>query len=227
MAKKDNTKKKRKVGIFEDRKNYLIFCEGEKTEPDYFKGFKAEIDTNTVYKDLINIKCISPGKTTKELISYAKKYIKDNKIKGYDVWCVYDKDDFKSDDFDNAQTMCNSLNEKRGNSFNSAWSNQCFEYWYILHFNYYDSNNHRAYYIDFLTKKFKKIGLNKYEKNNPDNYSIMKEYGNPKKAIGFAKRRIAECNNVSPSKCAPATTVYKLVEELSKYLPDEDKEKFI
>ena len=46
------------------------------------------------------------------------------------VWVVFDKDDF--DDFDEAVALA----EKYG--FKVAWSNQSFEYWLYLHFNYSD-----------------------------------------------------------------------------------------
>jgi hypothetical protein len=35
------------------------------------------------------------------------------------------------------------------------------------------------------------------------------------------------CVNLTPSKSAPATKVHCLVEELAKYLPDKEKERYL
>ena len=49
--------------------------------------------------------------------------------KHYDqIWCVFDKDDFSDNDFNYAIHLANKLN------FYTAYSNQAFEYWLILHF---------------------------------------------------------------------------------------------
>ncbi|MCX4379419.1 MAG: RloB domain-containing protein [Lachnospiraceae bacterium] len=37
--------------------------------------------------------------------------------------------------------------------YHAAWSNECIEFWFILHFAYYTSNNHRSEYIKFLSLK--------------------------------------------------------------------------
>ena len=52
---------RRKVNFKPKRKNYLIVCEGEKTEPNYFKSLKSSlpkgvlevIDFRIIEKDLI------------------------------------------------------------------------------------------------------------------------------------------------------------------------------
>jgi len=38
------------------------------------------------------------------------------------------------------------------------------EFLFLLNFAYYTSNNHRYEYIEFLSKKFKKLGFGAYEK---------------------------------------------------------------
>ena len=41
--------------------------------------------------------------------------------------------------------------------YHVAWSNECIEFWFILHFDYYTANNHRTEYISFLNNKFQEL----------------------------------------------------------------------
>lgn len=66
-----------------------------------------------------------------------------------------------------------------------------------------------------------------YVKNDKGIYSFLLEYGNPKQAIKFARRKLDENNGKLPSQIAPGTNVFALVEELAKYLPDGQRDKFI
>ena len=72
--------------------------------------------------------------------------------------------------------------------YHTAWSNECIEFWFLLHFAYYTANNHRTEYIAFLNDKFKELGIGKYQKNMQNIFEILMEYGNPKLAIRYAKR---------------------------------------
>ena len=111
--------------------------------------------------------------------------------------------------------------------YHVAWSNQCIEYWFILHFAFYVSDNDRKYYRSFLHRIFKDLGWNKYEKNNEELFEIMTNHGNPKQAINFAKKRLEECSGLTDTNSVPATKVHLLVEELAKYLPKNIKEKYL
>ena len=117
-----------------ERPTILIVCEGENTEPSYFSQFKLSTAT---------IKAIGEGYNTVSLVNRALKLSKE---KSYDqVWCVFDKDDFSVNNFNNAITL------SEANNFGVAYSNQAFEYWLILHFDDHqgggmhrdDYNNHR------------------------------------------------------------------------------------
>ena len=111
--------------------------------------------------------------------------------------------------------------------YHTAWSNECIEFWFLLHFAYYTANNHRAEYITFLNDKFKELGIGKYQKNMQDIFEILLKHGNPKLAIRYAKRIIKDGAGKTPTEIAPGTKVYELVEELAKYLPEEVSDKII
>ncbi len=110
--------------------------------------------------------------------------------------------------------------------YHTAWSNECIEFWFLLHFAYYTANNHRGEYIAFLNDQFRELGIGKYQKNMKDIFDILTEKGNPKLAIRYAKRIINDGKSKTPAEIAPGTKVYELVEELVKYLPEHVAQRF-
>ena len=58
-------------------------------------------------------------------------------------------------------------------------------------------------------------------------FDILLEKGNPKLAMRYAKRIIEEGKGKTPAEIAPGTKVFELVEELTKYLPEEIQKRFI
>jgi hypothetical protein len=107
----------RKVDIREVKQRFLIVCEGEKTEPNYFRSFR-------VPKVVIDVQGL--GENPSRLIESAKELKSQD---DYDrVWCVFDRDSWTEQDFNNAIKNANS------EGFGVAYSNEAFELWYILHF---------------------------------------------------------------------------------------------
>ena len=232
MPKKAGTekwKKKRRQEYLEmKRYRYYIFCEGQQTEPQYFAGFRKLIEENPIYKDMVLIEIEPCQAETMRVIGMAEDYVKKNRIQRGQIWCVYDKDSFPAEHFNGVEERANSLNKTNPQlQYYAAWSNECIEFWFLLHFAYYTANNHRTKYISFLNDKFKKLGIGKYQKNRNDIFMILMEYGNPKLAIRYAKKIIKAKEDKTATEIAPGTKVYKLVEELVKYLPEEMKEYFI
>lgn len=212
-------KKKRRIEYLEKKKyRFYIFCEGEQTEPLYFSGFKKQIEENPIYKDMVLIQIEPCGAETMRVISMAEDYVQSNGITRGQIWCVYDKDSFPAERFNGVAERAASLNKNNTElQYHVAWSNECIEFWFLLHFANYTSNNHRTEYIEFLSKKYKELGLGNYEKNRPDTFHILGKYGKEDLAIRYAKRIIEENEGKTPTEIAPGTTVYELVEELRKY----------
>lgn len=154
------------------------------------------------------------GCSTNKLIEKTQEIVSRAQIIYQNIWVVFDKDDFT--DFDEA--IANA--EKLG--YQVAWSNQCFEYWLYLHFNYSDSALHRDEWFEKVNDLFKEfnIGEGEYRKNYENIFEMLKADGRVKIAIGNAKRRM---NNYNPSSGKtssydPGTTVHELVEVLLGYL---------
>lgn len=219
FKKRREARKKRKHDFKEPKPNsYLIVTEGKCTEPNYFKGLIAlvkkriggHIDVQTVPTADI----YGEGCSTCALIRHTEEIVNRANIPYQNVWVVFDKDDFE--DFDQA------IMQGREKGFHVAWSNQCFEYWIYLHFNYNDAALHREEIYSKLSEIFKQYGINngEYEKNDKELFDKLNEYGSVKIAIKKAKSRMSEFNEKKnkPSEFAPGTTVHILVEELYSYI---------
>lgn len=200
--------------------SYLIVTEGKRTEPLYFKGLKNLISekvggtVNVIEAPLIDIS--GEGSSTGKLIEITEQIIKEAKIIYQNIWVVFDKDDFS--DFDQA------IKEGIEKGYNVAWSNQSFEYWLYLHFNYSDSALHRHEWNQKLDEIFKhySLGDGTYRKNYENIYEIVNTYDGVNTAIKNAKRRMSDYNSQKdkPSQYDPGTTVYRLVENLKSYLEE-------
>lgn len=224
-----NWRKKRRQEHLEMKEyRYYIFCEGEQTEPQYFNGFKRLIEDNPIYREMVLIQIEPCGAETMRVIGMAEKYVSENQITKGQIWCVYDKDSFPTQNFNGVVSRAESLNKDNPQvQYHAAWSNECIEFWFLLHFAYDTSNNHRTEYIRFLNERYAQIGIGKYRKNDRETFNILMDHGNPKLAIRYARRIIMDNEGRSPADIAPGTKVYELVEELAKYLPYEEQKKFI
>lgn len=200
--------------------SFLIVTEGERTEPLYFKGIQRRIKekiggmVDVIEAPVIDVR--GEGCSTGKLLEVTEKIIKEAKIIYQNVWIVFDKDDFN--DFDQAIINGNTK------GYHVAWSNQSFEYWLYLHFHYSDSALHRSEWVMKLNEIFKQynLGDGNYRKNYENIYSIVDVYGGVNLAIRNAKRRMAgyQKDVNKPSEYDPGTMVYKLVEDLNRYLEE-------
>lgn len=202
-------RKKSKVLLDELPPYTYIVCEGTKTEPNYFRGISEEI--NNKYFDLSSGKRIvlkGTGRNTKGLLEYARKQVEKDFPQAATVWLVYDKDDFPLDNFDN--TEYSALERSDIRRYKTAWSNECIELWFLLHFQELTVNIGREEYLHLLKKYCK------YEKSMENIYELLKD--RMEEAIERAKRQYEEYGDAAPSKRCPATKVFQLVEELKRYL---------
>ena len=194
---------------------HLIVTEGIGTEPAYFGAIQEII--NKEYPEKIQLKVFGIGDNTINLFEKAKRLAKDNPNGYRHVWIVYDTDDFPAENIDRVVQLCaeNSTDEIE---YHAIWSNQCIELWFLLHFDFMQSDIHRSEYWPKLTDCLMKIGAGEYAKNRTDMYYILRPYMDT--AIANAKSLDAINYGKAPSKAAPGTKVYELVERLRPYLPE-------
>lgn len=184
----------------EDAKpSILIICEGERTEPNYFLGFR-----------LSHVKVEGKGYNTVSLVDYALTFRDD-----YDeIWCVFDQDGH-IDNFDRAISRCKE-------NVHAAYTNEAFELWYLLHFKdiQADTGITRAQYCKKLDEHLpQKRGRDrpKYCKNDSEVYQRLLPYQSL--AIKRAKDMRAYYEAHLPnSQKKPITTVHLLVERLNEFL---------
>ena len=203
--KKDHRKASlsRRQGVREIKQSFLIVCEGEKTEPDYFKAFRMTAAT---------VKAVGQAMNTMPLVNKAISIREADRLKKreYDqCWVVFDKDDFPASDFNQAIQLA----EKNG--FRVAYSNQAFEYWFLLHYNLYTGPIHRNQYKDMLTR-LTGLQYNKTEGFGAVMYNLL--LARQQQAIKSAEAVLAEISHGNPAEEESSTTVHKLVIELNKYL---------
>lgn len=188
---------------------HLIVAEGKKTEPNYFEALKDHI--NLKYPGRISIKVKGTGKNTKGLLKYAQK-IADRSVNEFKhVWIVFDKDDFPANNFDDTCSACESISNEN-TVYHPLWSNQCIEYWFLLHYIYLETPLERKDYFPKLSKHMKR----KYEKNQADIFTLL--FPKLDTAIRNAKKIARRYADANPSECDPCTRVYEIFEMLKNYL---------
>lgn len=195
-----------------EKPSILIVCEGENTEPSYFNQFRIQS---------AKVKSVGEGYNTVSLVNRAFELSQQGK---YDkVWCVFDKDDFKDDDFNTAIRIAED------NNFGVAYSNQSFEYWLILHFNDHQGGGMpRDDYNGKINKLLKPFNVS-FDGNGSkivkeDFFELLdgldKKTGRKRVelAIVRAESIYNQLDHANPAKEESSTTVFKLVSELLKYV---------
>lgn len=195
---------------------HLIVTEGTKTEPAYFQSIKDII--NAQYREKVHLDIYGEGSNTLTLFEKAKRRALDNPNGYKHVWVVYDTDDFPAEHIDKMVTLCEqATDEAKGETqYHAIWSNQCIELWFLLHFSYMQSDLHRSEYWSKISDCLSSISAGSYEKNRSDMYDVLAPYMDC--AIENAKKLDKVNMGKMPSKAAPGTKVYELVEKLRPYL---------
>lgn len=176
------------------RKLILIVCEGARTEPAYFESFPlnkkvryivgAGANTVTVVKEAIRIR---------------------NKEEFDEVWCVFDRDSFP------LGRVLEAFKLARHEGINVAFSNESFELWYLLHFQYLDTAISRKDYCKKLT-----VQLGSYKKNDENMYQQL--LAQQPIAIRHAKKLKSNVVSEDLAMSCPVTTVHDLVQRLNKLI---------
>lgn len=186
------------------RKRVLIACEGEKTEKNYFKALTND------FRIASEVEVVHVNENTDKL---RKEVVKLKEDKDCDeAWYVFDKDEFPSKNFNDAVNAGISGNVK------AAFSNICFELWYVLHFDFHTTQSTCDAYQAKLSEK---LGRD-YAKNDATIYEVLKEH--TLKAVNHAKKLHQECidQRCTPTEADPCTTVYLLVERLREIRREQE-----
>lgn len=190
------------------RRRLLLVCEGEKTERIYFSLYLRDLRAANVRLEIAKRDC---GSDPLSLVRYAKARMKEDR--GIDeCYCVIDRDTHEhfAEAVQDALDFQRSIGAKR--TFVTTKSYPCFEYWFILHFEYTTSpyvrqGNRSA--GDNAVRRLKDHVPN-YTKNNIEVISSFLPLTSV--AIANAKRALKQA--VKAAEFNPSTEVHLLVERL-------------
>jgi hypothetical protein len=152
-----------------------IFCEGEKTEPIYIKGYIQSID-HSDRKTVVEVQRTrknTPVQLVEEAIASKESRFS---LPNDEFWVVYDRESIEkySDSLhDEARRKAN------GKGIRVALSNVCFEYWLLIHiietdapYNSYEDLRRNSPFIQRVRELF---GVN-YEKSLPRIFDLFREH---------------------------------------------------
>jgi len=201
---------KRKISKRKVDKSIFIISQGQVTEPEYFKYFQRN-------KRIVSLDIKVNHENESDALKFVKKSILryNDYFSNYDeCWLIFDKDETPDNSFNEAIKFA----EKK--KWHVAYSNQAFEFWFILHFELYKGQLHRSNYKNRLTSH---IGF-QYLKNDKNSLQKLCELLESKldDAIKNAEtvfHSFIDQNN--PAQNESSTTVHFLVKEIKNFLKQE------
>jgi hypothetical protein len=101
----------------------------------YFESFPID-------RQRAEVVAVGTGLSTDRLVEQAIDLVSRDSRKGTPyghVWCVFDRDSFPESNYARAFDLA------RTHRFHVAWSNETFELWYLLHFNYIGRGRDRGF----------------------------------------------------------------------------------
>lgn len=210
----------RNISSYKRRKKYIrpspffiIVCEGKVSEVDYFKGFpyycKLGGVSSSGYQYSHAAIYIESGagqhekvveKANNIYIKLKKKY---GTIRPSEVWCVFDSDG-------NIAGLNRAIQAAGSKKFNAIYSIQCFELWYLLHFQIVTAAISKTEYDRRLSKY---LGFC-YSHGTRGMYDLLKE--RQEYAIRSAKQLWKQKEEIGELRSDPITNVFVLAEALNE-----------
>ncbi len=190
------------------RECILIVCEGAETEPNYFNSLWRHIRLRTV-----DVRVVGQGAEIRGVVDAAIRLREERDHEAREsvqtapfdeVWCVVDTE-CRNDN----PSWEPGVDQARSNDLRLAWSNPCFEYWILLHFDRVGRSFNGYEAIKSHVRKH----IPNYDKTS-DYFAILA----PRipQAIENSKsiHRTQWQHTPRSIDCNPATTVHELVERL-------------
>lgn len=123
---------KRKVATRKPRKTLVVFCEGERTEPEYLDALKRQPLVRDVAAVDLRVETGHGGSVPRTLVAMAtdaRNRAVEEEAEIDEFWCVFDVE-WPT----NHPGLIEAVQQARANGIQLAVSNPCFELWLILHF---------------------------------------------------------------------------------------------
>jgi hypothetical protein len=192
-----------------ERKTVLIVCEGQETEPNYFRGLKILDGVKKLFHVIVRK---GRGEGVSKLVEIAAQLeAKDD----YDsVWCVIDTEVPANDG--ERKSLLDAVKLAATKKVNLALSNPAFEVWLLAHFKRTSQSfgSSRAA-SDELNIHWERSFQKSYRKNADDIFSLLND--RVAKAIDNASevRNSDHRGKSSIIECNSSTDVFKLAKMLT------------
>ena len=206
---------KRRKPSLEPKRRFILFCEGENTETEYFKAISRTCSKTLIAVEThggVGVPKTIASKTIEKARSLGltpkSRRKKDSYEERDQVWAIFDRDEHPR--FDEAVTDCEKQNVR------VARSNPCFEFWLILHeqdYNRpedrhamqkllaklrqeYDPDGSKTPDCDDLVKRVE-AAEQRGERGLQNRESGGDPYGNPSTTVGRLTRAIREADQLA------------------------------
>lgn len=213
--------KPRKRGVKPVKPVLHIYCEGEKTEPIYLRGYINKFHSCSRRSKVIEIEKTRKN-TPVQLVEEAVRLKKDQHTPhGDEFWVVYDRESVAK----YSEVLHRKAYDKaKANSINVALSNVCFEIWVLMHL--VNSNASYSSCDDLLSRsplraELNKRGIDKYDKAESKIFEVISN------DIGTARERAERMNQATlkssfdnentPYKLNPYTQVHNLLDAIDDF----------
>ncbi len=199
---------RRKRGVRDLQKRFLIVCEDGKSAPGYFKSLKRHENLSAASIAVVG----SDGNT--QPIQVVQEAIRRKKAAAsrssgtvpFDqVWCTIDGD--------YGDAIANARTSARAHGVRIAVSTMCFEYWILLHF---AEHSAPAVNCDAVVHELRQRHLPHYTKGRCD-FSAIVPYARAASARAARLRRLSEL----PEKQNPCSDVYLLIDAILAAIPSD------
>jgi len=192
-------------------KQFVIYCEGENTEPNYFKSFPVATAEVVVY---------GLGRSKSSLLNFVIE--RESELKPdpeREVWIVFDMDiDPQKDPSLQRSDFNQAIRLAHEKGFKVAYSNDSFELWFVLHYHFMEAQLTRNEFYQKLSMYWQ-LSYERYGKSREFCRSIYDRLiSKQETAIRHAERLHNQQAHSYPAEQNPCTTVYQLVKELNKFL---------
>jgi hypothetical protein len=186
------------------KRRLLLVCEGEVTEPEYFRGFERWVRNSTVeilFADDhgVPLTLVEQADRRNQQANERARRERDSYIRYDEVWCVFDVDDHPR--------LNEAAQRAQAQGIELAVSNPCFELWLLLHFRESPGARHRHdlqhMLADFLPKYDKHLDFAMLQNGIPD-------------ASRRAMRLDQDAEEEGESGRNPTTGVYRLADSIAR-----------
>lgn len=197
-----------------------IYCEGEKTEPAYFKKYLEKTRPGDIRTKVIQIEATKKN-TPIQLIDVAIEKLR-SCPEGDTFWVVFDRESHQKY---KDELHHQAYSKARGKGINIAISNVCFELWILLHFQ--DCSSPYVSFDDLmaksgLKKQLQDNGIQSYEKGESRIFDLIQgdvaQARIRAKEMSEATKAAADAKKTMPYQLNPYCDVYLLLDAIDEFV---------